>query len=210
MGSQMKTSTRSISLISAVALAAIVLQSSPAVAGPPSVFLDAEFAKGLCDAWNKSALPAKLGAKSAGGSGWIEEKNKYTGVRNTQEMLLGRRDCKGWKPAQLTIENKDGKAVCTYGGKIVVDLKKAAWAFSPKTVDWYRFATKWSAMDMPGIMTGFRGPIPVARKNLKNFGMFWKLTGKLAKSTSADYSAGCAALKGSHKKKIAKFLKKIK
>jgi len=173
-------------------------------------FLDAAFGKRMCDGWNNSPLPKKLASKSAGGNGWIDEKNKYTGKVEQKEIVVSRRDCSGWEKIQLTIENKNGLATCTYGGALDVDYDNAAWAFSPKTIHWYRFATKWSAMDMPAIMPGFRGPIPSARKNLQNFGHFWKMAGSLAKTLNADYKEGCSGLSSSDASKIEGYIKKIK
>lgn len=174
------------------------------------VFMTPQFAEKLCDEWNKSPLPVALGKTSLGGNGWIESPNKYTNKVGVQEIVLGRRDCDKWESVEITIEDKGGKATCTYGGKLKVAFDKAAWAFAPKTLHWYRFAVQWSAMDMPAIMTGFRGPIPVARKNIKNFDHFWKAAGRLAKATNADYTKGCQGLSKSDAENIVSYIGKIK
>lgn len=110
---------------------------------------------------------------------------------------------------QITIENKGGKAVCTYGGAMTVNYENAEWAFSPKTVQWFKFALgTWGYTQMPGIMTGFRGPMFVARANIDNFGEFWKVAGRLARKINADVTASCPEDKEDIKD-IEEYLKKI-
>lgn len=175
-------------------------------------FMGPEFAKLLCDGWNNSSLPSKLAPKENGGNGWVTERNKYMNdaFRNKQVMIISRRDCPGIAKVQLTIENKDGKALCTYGGAQQEAYQNAEWAFAPETHHWYRFATgKWGMFEMPKIMTGFRGIYDVAAKNLGNFGIFWKVAGKIAKDKGADYKAGCPSLKSGDINDIEDYLKKI-
>jgi hypothetical protein len=193
-----------------LAVAAVALAPATSSADEPFVFMGPQFAEKFCAEWNNSSLPVQLGATSQGGNGWIDGANKYTGKTGVQEIVVTRRDCDKWPNVELTLENKGGKAMCTYGGKMRVAYDKAAWAFAPKTLHWYRFATKWSAMDMPAIMDGFRGPIPVARKNIKNFDTFWKAAGHVAKTMKADYKTGCPGLSKSDAENIESFLGKIK
>lgn len=171
----------------------LVLNISYVPAQNSMIFLSPEFTKLVCDAWNQSELPQKLGTKEAGGNGWIFTENKYTGeVRNKQVLVMSRRDCASMPKVQLTIENKNGKAICTYGGALTESYEKAEWAFAPTTVQWYKFASGiWGYMQMPGIMKGFRGPMFVARANIDNFGTFWKIVGKVAKETNANYRTNC-------------------
>jgi len=61
---------------------------------------------------------------------------------------------------------------------------------------------------MPGIMKGFRGPMFVARTNIDNFGLFWKIVGRVAKQTNADYKINCN-LSGYDIKDIEEYIKKI-
>jgi hypothetical protein len=174
-------------------------------------FMGPEFARLMVDAWNSSSLPVKLGSKSAGGSDWINTPNKYTGEQtSTQVIIMSRRDCQAMPKVQLTIENRDGKAVCTYGGAMKVEYEKAEWAFSPTTVQWFKFASgSWGYMQMPGIMSGFRGPMFVARANIDNFGEFWKVAGRLAKKVNADITSSCPVDKGDLET-INGYLKEIK
>jgi hypothetical protein len=110
---------------------------------------------------------------------------------------------------QLTIENKQGKAICTYGGTMIENYDRAEWAFSPTTVQWYKFASgDWGYMQMPGIMNGFRGPMFVARANISNFGEFWKVAGRVAKNINADFSSPCS-IGGQDLKDIQNYLQKI-
>jgi len=95
----------------------------------PILFLSPEFAQLVCEAWNQSELPQRLGAKEIGGNNWILTENKYTGeVRNKQVLVMSRRDSSLPK-VQLTIENKDGKAICTYGGALTEVYEKAKMGF---------------------------------------------------------------------------------
>jgi len=174
-------------------------------------FLSPEFAKVVCDAWNQSELPQKLGTKDVGGNEWILTQNKYTGeVRNKQVLVMSRRDCSAMPKVQLTIENKNGKALCTYGGALTESYEKAEWAFAPTTVQWFKFASGvWGYMQIPGIMKGFRGPMFVARANIDNFGTFWKIVGKVAKQTNADYKSSCT-LSNDDIEDIEGYIKNIK
>jgi len=180
-------------------------------AGNGVQFMSAEFAKMMCDGWNGSALPSKLGAKTSGGNDWINTENKYTGEkRGKQVLIISRRDCPNIPRVQLTIETRDGRALCTYGGAVTEAYDRAEWAFAPETEQWYKFASgKWGYMQMPGIMSGFRGPMFVARANIDNFGIFWKMAGSIAKRNNADYRAGCSTLKDVTAKDIDEYITKI-
>lgn len=177
----------------------------------PVIFMDAEFAKLLAEAWNNSSLPVRLGSQEVGGSGWINTPNKYTGeAGNKQVIIMSRRDCPYMAKVQLTIENRQGKAVCTYGGAMTENYERAEWAFSPTTAQWYKFASgDWGYMQMPGIMNGFRGPMFVARANISNFGEFWKVAGHVAKNVNADYTSSCPVDNGDQEN-IREYLNKIR
>jgi hypothetical protein len=49
----------------------------------------------------------------------------------------------------------------------------------------------------------------VARANIDNFGTFWKIVGKVAKETNADYKTNCN-LSSDDIEDIEEYLKKIK
>lgn len=175
------------------------------------VFMSEGFAKLIVDAWNNSPLPVSLGSKEIGGSDWINTTNKYTGEkRNRQVIIMSRRDCPDMPKVQLTIENINGKAICTYGGVLTEKYDKAEWAFAPTTMQWYKFASgKWGYLQMPGIMSGFRGPMFVARANIDNFGEFWKVVGRLAKNVNSDFMSSCILDKGDIED-IQEYMKLIK
>lgn len=139
-------------------------------------FLDTTFAAELCKQWNASALPAKLGSS---GNGWVT-----TGGKSKQIMQVFAKNCNNPK-VQLVIEDQGGKAMCTGSGAA---SGTPDWQFGPKTSDWKKWATKWSAMHMPALMSTFKGDIGVAKKNLKNFGLFWKAAAKAVDATGSDYS----------------------
>ncbi len=140
-------------------------------------FLSPTFAKELCKQWNKSSLPGKLGSS---GNGWVT-----TGGKSTQVLIIFARNCS--KPKiQLTITDQDGEAKCTYGG---AKKNSADWQFGPTTKQWKRWGTgRWSKMNMPALMQTFKGNIAVAKKNLKNFGIFWKSAKKAVEATGSGYS----------------------
>lgn len=139
-------------------------------------FLDTAFAKELCNQWNNSKLPDKLGSS---GNGWVN-----TGGKSKQVMQVFARNCNNPK-VQLIIEDQGGKAKCTGSGPA---SGTPDWQFGPKTAEWKKWAKRWSAMNMPALMSTFKGDIGVAKKNLKNFGLFWKAAAKTVEATGSDYS----------------------
>ena len=148
------------------------LNSNSAQAKPVKL-LDAEFAKALCDGWNKTTLPAKLGRK---GSEWIDSADS----KGKQVVVINRRDCKGGQRVALTIKaNEAGEAKCTAGA---IHKKSDAfqWKFEPTTEQWADFTDGFGMMKMPGIMKGFVGPYSTAMKNIGNFEVFFALAGHLA------------------------------
>ncbi len=191
-------------LLTLVSFPALPEEGSPQFMGP-------SFAGMICEEWNKSTLPKRLGTEESGGNGWISEENKYTGEKKgVQTIVMSRRDCRSIPRTQLTIENKEGKAVCTYGGARKVDYEKSSWAFAPETVQWYQFGTgDWGYLQMPGIMDGFRGPMFVARANIDNFGLFWIFTARLAKRVNADYGKDCPTMDSDDKEDIREYLAEI-
>ncbi len=154
--------------------AALLLGSSVAQAGPRFVwtngakdlkFMSGPFANKLCVAWNKTALPKKLGRS---GSKWIDS----AGSKGRQVIVINRRDCSGWKKVQLVIEaTSSGDARCVKGG--VFSGGKYQWKFEPTTVHWVDFTDGFGAMKMPKIMKGFVGPYGTAMKNIGNFELFF-------------------------------------
>jgi len=138
-------------------------------------FMDKTWAKNMCDAWNKSdTLTTGLGKWSTN--------NKDRGYKLIQ---IYRTQCNTESKIQLNIINKDGKAVCTYGGK--PDGKKV-----DTDVDYIMNADDedWTCMGkgsfgcgaMGAMMSGklkFEGPKGEAMTVMGPFGAFLELTGSV-------------------------------
>ena len=143
-------------------------------------FMDATWAKNTCDAWNKSST------LKSGLAEWSTN-NKDRGYKLIQ---IYRTQCGAKSKVQLNIVNKNGKAICTYGGK--PDGKKADY-----DVDYIMNATDedWTCMGkasfgcgaMGAMATGklkFKGPKTEAMGVMGPFGSFLELTGKVAGTKS--------------------------
>jgi putative sterol carrier protein len=153
-------------------------------------FMDAVWAKQACDAWNKDAVLteklAQMPEDMFGSEGykWI----KNDAGRGYKIITMSRDGCKAPR-VQLNIAEKNGKAMCIYGGKL--DGKKLN-----MTVDYYMHATDadWTCMGsgkcgvMGSMMTNklkFSGPKLEAMKVMDPFASFLKLTGKVAATKTA-------------------------
>ena len=136
-------------------------------------FMDQTWAKNICDAWNKNETLTTGLAK------WSTN-NKDRGYKLIQ---IYRTQCEESSKIQLNIINKDGKAICTYGGK--PDGKQADYS-----VDYIMNATDkdWTCMGkasfgcgaMGAMMSGklkFTGPKVEAMSVMGPFGEFLELTG---------------------------------
>lgn len=175
--------TRSF-LVAASVVTLALLSVNPAQAAQMKL-LDKAFAAELCQAWNKSKLPQKLGRS---GSGWIDSADS----QGKQVMVMSRRDCTGWTKVQLVIEADDkGLARCSSGG--VYDGKqKMTWKFEPTTLHWADFSDGFGTFDMPKIMNGFVGPYGTAMNNLSHFGTFFAVVGRLALAKKVDWNCAGA------------------
>ena len=146
-------------------------------------FMDAEWAKQACTAWNKEPVltgQLKQMPEDMFGDGyqWI----KNDAGRGYKIIQIYRDGCETSK-IQLNISVKDDKAMCAYGGK--PDGKKMN-----SSVDYVMHATDkdWACMGsgscgvMGSMMTGklkFKGPKVEAMKVMAPFGKFLTLTGKV-------------------------------
>jgi len=183
-------------LLISISIATAASATDPA---PPKAakLLDAGHVALLCKAWNQSALPKALGRS---GSGWIDS----AGSKGKQTMVIGRRDCTGFKKVALTIEaTASGDASCTASG---VHKAGAAfqWKFEPTTAQWADFSDGFGVFKMPGIMDGFVGPYPTAMNNISNFGVFFALAGKSALDSGVSWTC-----EGGDASKIADEVKSI-
>ena len=84
-----------------LALCAVVASAAPVLMAP-------DWMTQACEAWNKnSILTNELAEK------WVKnDKN-----RGYKIVHMYRTDCGAGSPVEMKIESKDGKAMCTYGGK---------------------------------------------------------------------------------------------
>lgn len=146
-------------------------------------FMSPAWATQACAQWNKTPVLtdqlAQMPETMFGeGYEWIKN-DKGRGYKIVQ---IYRQGCESDK-IQLNIANKNGKAMCTYGGK--PDGKKM-----DKTADYVMYATDtdWACMGsgkcgvMGSMMTGklkFVGPKVEAMKVMDPFSAFLKLTGKV-------------------------------
>jgi putative sterol carrier protein len=70
-----------------------------------NVFMCPEYAKELCEVWNKTP---KLTEGLGNSESWISVPER--------KIFVCREDCSPDKQVQLTIRNEGNKAVCVYGG----------------------------------------------------------------------------------------------
>ncbi len=149
--------------------------------------LDAAFAADLCEAWNQTSLPKKLGRS---GSEWIDSADS----RGSQTRVVSRRDCQGWGKVQLTIAaDANGQARCVSGGAYKGEAFQ--WKFEPTTAQWADFTDGFGYFDMPTIMSGFTGPYHTAAANLSNFEIFFAAAGKVALDEQVDWTCSGADAK---------------
>ncbi len=127
------------------------------------VFMDGEYAKALCDAWNKTPqLSEDLGRSES-----------WTAVPE-RKLFLYREDCGDGKQIQLTIKNEGGKAICVYGGPAKDRRGKEDFLMYAETKRWLEMGKK-EYGPMKAMMLGrlkFEGPKGVAMKNMGPFEAF--------------------------------------
>ncbi len=86
--------------------AALALCATAANAAP--VLMAAEWMAQACEAWNRnSILTSELAEK------WVKNDKQ----RGYKIVHMYRTECGERAPVEMKIESKDGKAMCTYGGK---------------------------------------------------------------------------------------------
>jgi putative sterol carrier protein len=146
--------------------------------GQAATFMDAAWASQLCKAWNANATLTK----GLGGDAWA----KNNAGRGFKTIQLYRDKCGEKSKVELEISDKDGKAMCTYGGAV----KHASPNYD---VDYLMHATDddWTCMGegkfgcgaMGAMMTGklkFQGPKGEAMGVMGPFDGFLTMTGKVA------------------------------
>lgn len=155
--------------------AIVCLFLSGAAAQAASVFMSEEWASSACAGWNNDpVLTNELGE-----SGWIENDLG----RGYKVMQVYRKDCPDSPRVELRIANKDGKAMCVYGGR--VEIKElnddADYVMYATDEHWLRMG-KGEDGPMKAMTFGrlkFEGPKWEAMKNMGPFENFLLLTGKI-------------------------------
>ncbi|MEN3028104.1 MAG: SCP2 sterol-binding domain-containing protein [Aquificaceae bacterium] len=140
---------------------ALLLSAGVAISTP--VFMDGEYAKALCEAWNKTPqLSEQLGKSES----WIAVPER--------KLFLYREDCGDTKQIQLTIKNEGGRAQCVYGGPARDKRGKDDFLMYAETKRWLEMGRK-EYGPMRAMMLNrlkFEGPKGVAMKNMGPFEAF--------------------------------------
>ncbi|MDW8067267.1 MAG: SCP2 sterol-binding domain-containing protein [Aquificaceae bacterium] len=140
---------------------ALLVLSGVAMSAP--VFMDGEYAKALCDTWNKTPqLSEQLGKSES----WVAVPER--------KLFMYREDCGDGKQIQLTIRNEGGKAQCVYGGPAKDKRGKDDFLMYAETKRWLEMGRK-EYGPMRAMMLNrlkFEGPKGVAMKNMGPFEAF--------------------------------------
>jgi putative sterol carrier protein len=160
---------------------ALAIASPLGVAAP--AMMTPEWAREMCNAWNADpALTAKLVE-----SEWIRNDRK----RGFKTIQLYRSDCEDSPRVELRVSEKDGKAMCVYGGKADSTLDtRVDYVMWAETARWVEMG-KGEYGPMRAIFfqrLGFNGPMMEAMGNMGPFESFMLLVGKVPGDV-----AGCPA-----------------
>lgn len=157
----------------ATALGFALAIASPLCAAAPGL-MTPEWAREMCKAWNADpTLTAKLVE-----SEWIKNDRK----RGFKAMQIYRSDCEGSPRIELRVSEKDGKAMCVYGGKAETELNTRVdyvmWAETPRWIEMGKGEYgPMKAMFLQRL--GFDGPMFEAMGNMGPFESFLLLVGKV-------------------------------
>ena len=167
-----------MSIRMAVATMAMLLAASTARA--ESVMMSAEWAEGMCKAWNADQTLTQ----SLMESGWVKN---HKG-RGYKVMQIYREDCSGSPRIELRVAEKDGKATCVYGGKAETKLDDGAdylmWAATSRWIEMGKGEYgPMRAMFFQRLR--FEGPMGEAMSNMGPFESFLLLVGKVPGQTNA-------------------------
>ena len=160
-----------------ILLAAAAVAMSATMPVNAAKFMDAAWAKAMCDAWNQNE---KLTTGLAGDK-WM----KNDAGRGFKIIQLYRTQCGPQTRVELKIVPKDGKAMCAAGGAVTLQTLN-------KDVDYVMHATDddWTCMGqgkfgcgaMGAMMTGklkFEGPKGEAMRVMGPFEQFLLIPGKV-------------------------------
>ncbi len=135
--------------------------SSIAIATP--IFMSGDYAKALCEEWNKTPqLVDQLGKSES----WVAVPER--------KIFIYREDCGDKNQIQLTIKNEGGKATCVYSGPAKDKKGKDDFLMYAETKRWLEMGRK-EYGPMKAMMFGrlkFEGPKGVAMKNMGPFEAF--------------------------------------
>lgn len=159
---------------------AAVLLGLASLSWAAPVIMSPEWAKEACAAWNNDAVLTGELVKS----GWV----KNDKGRGYKAIHFFRTDCKDSPRVEIRISEKDGKAMCVYGGAVESKLDNA--------VDYTMFAEtkRWEEMGrgeygpMKAMMyrrLKFEGPYGEAMSNMGPFTNFLLLVGKVEADTTS-------------------------
>ena len=165
-------------------IAGLGLLLATAGAAQAQDMMSAAWAQSACEAWNaEPVLTDKLVE-----SGWV----KNDARRGFKVLQVYRSDCADAPHVELRIAEKDGKARCTYGGKVEtakLDLS-ADYVMHADTARWQEMG-RGEYGPMRAMMFGrlhFDGPMLEAMGNMGPFESFLLLVGKV-KSSGASCPA---------------------
>jgi putative sterol carrier protein len=134
-----------------------------------NVFMGPEYAKELCEVWNKTPkLTEELGKSES----WISVPER--------KIFLYREDCSPDKQVQLTIKNEGNKAVCVYGGPAKDKRGKDDFLLYAESKRWEEMG-RGEYGPMKAMTLGrlkFEGSKEVAMKNMGPFEAFLTAVGK--------------------------------
>jgi putative sterol carrier protein len=155
------------------AIASSIGQAAPVMMTP-------EWAQEMCKAWNADAtLTGKLVE-----SGWAKN-DKGRGFKAIQ---IYRTECEGSPRIELRVSEKDGKAMCVYGGKAESKLDSGVdylmWAETRRWVEMGKgvYGPMWAMMLN---RLNFDGPMMEAMGNMGPFASFLLLVGKVPGDVAA-------------------------
>lgn len=162
-------------------LAITALLAGIGSAAHAEVFMSSQWAKQACNAWNSNAtLTSKLAKGGQNDDG-----------RGFKTIHLYRDKCGLGTKVELKITNKDGKAVCTYGGAVTNNSPDYGvdYLMHASDEDWTCMGEGNSGCGAMGAMTTgklkFSGPKMEAMGVMGPFNQFLQLTGSVGGDKSA-------------------------
>ena len=160
--------------------AGLVLAFASTMGEAAPVMMAADWAQGMCKAWNADpVLTGKLAE-----SGWVRNDKG----RGYKVMQIYRADCDGSPRIELRVAEQGGKALCVYGGKaeskLDTDVDYLMWADTPRWIEMGKGEYgPMRAMFFQRLR--FDGPMGEAMGNMGPFESFLLLVGKVPGDVTA-------------------------